>query len=148
MRDEMSTEPRCDPLPSARPAGAVMRVGRVDGASLTTVFDVALVADAACPTAILTPSPACVKLTGEAMDYIWAKLVAVAPHRIAMEGHGECIHCGGSWIAIEWPRGQCERGSDHFHDVADASQDRFDRAVQALTVAASAGGIEATAPIR
>jgi hypothetical protein len=79
---------------------------------------------------------------------VWAQLVAVRPNLIAMERHGECIHCGGPWIVIEWPRGQCQRGTGHFHDIASGSQERFDRAVRVLELAAAAGGVEARQPIR
>ncbi|TKC99040.1 hypothetical protein [Polyangium fumosum] len=141
-------DPVCEPLPETRPPGVVLRVGRVDGESLTHVLDVALVADAKCPTRTLLEAPACVRLANDAMDYVWRELVTVAPHEIAVERHGECIHCGGPWFAIEWPDGRCDRGTDPFHDIARTSWDRFDRAVQLLEAAAAAGGITPAAPPR
>lgn len=141
-------DPVCDPLPQTRPPGVVLRVGRVDGESLTHVLDVALVADAACPTRSIHEAPACVRLTDDAMDYVWRELVAAAPHEIAIERHGECIHCGGPWFAIAWPNGRCDRGTDHFHDIARKSRERFDRAQHVLEAAAAAGGITPTAPPR
>jgi hypothetical protein len=39
--------------------------------------------------------------------------------KIAIERHGECIHCGGPWFAIQWPDGRCDRGTDHFPASAD-----------------------------
>ena len=138
----------CDPLPQTRPPRVVLHVGRVDGQSLTHVLDAALVADAACPKRPILEDAACVRLTDDAMDYVWRELVAAAPHEIATERHGECIHCGGSWLAIEWPDGRCDRGSDQFHEIASRSSDRFARAVQVLEAAAAAGGITPTAPPR
>ncbi|APR88427.1 hypothetical protein A7982_13776 [Minicystis rosea] len=126
----------------------VLRIGRVDGASLTRVLDVALVADARCPTHPFLEDPACVRLADDAMDYVWGKLVAAAPHEIAIERHGECIHCGGPWFTIEWPNGRCDRATNHFYDIARRSWDRFDSAMSALEAAAAAGGITPTAPSR
>lgn len=146
-RAERFPDPTCDALPVQRPRGAVLRVSRLDGESLTHVLDAALVADATCPIDVLS-RPECVHLTDEAMDYVWGRLVAVAPHTIALERHGECIHCGGPWITIEWPGGLCERGIGHFHSVTSAAWERFARAVHVLEAAASAGGVEATAPPR
>jgi hypothetical protein len=126
----------------------VLSVRRVDGESLTRVLDVALVADAECPTRPTLEDPACVRLTDGAMDYVWGELVAAAPHEIAIERHGECIHCGGPGFTITWPDGHCERGRDHWHDIAPSSEDRFDRALHVLEAAAAAGGIKPTAPPR
>ena len=138
----------CDRLPQTRPAGVVLSVGRVDGESLTYVLDVALVADAACPKRPPLKDASCVRLADDAMDYVWRELVAAAPHEIATERHGECIHCGGPWFAIEWPNGRCDRRTDHFHGIASKSRDRFDRAVHVLEATAAAGGIKPTAPPR
>jgi hypothetical protein len=141
-------EPVCDPLPRTRPAGVVSSVRRVDGESLTYVLDVALVADAECPRRPTLEDPACVRLTDDAMDYVWSELVAAAPHEIALERHGECIHCGGPGFTITWPDGRCDRGRDHWHDISQGSEERFDRALQVLEAAAAAGGITPTAPPR
>ncbi len=111
-RGDDVADPVCDPLPQTRPAGVVVRVGRVDGESLTHVLDVALVADAPCPKRPILEDAPCVRLADDAMDYVWRELVAAAPHEIAIERHGECIHCGGPWFAIEWPSGRCDRGTD------------------------------------
>jgi hypothetical protein len=145
-RDDMVPDPVCDPLPQKRPPRVVLHAGRVDGESLTHVLDVALVADAKCPTRLTLEDPACVRLTDDAMDYVWGKLVAAAPHEIVIERHGECIHCGGPWFTIEWPNGRCERGMGHFHDIARKSWDRFDSAMSILEAAAAASGITPTAP--
>jgi len=147
-RGDEVADPVCDPMPQKRPPGVVLRVGRVDGESLTHVLDAALVADAACPKRSILEDPACVRLTDEAMDYVWRELVAAAPHKIVVERHGECIHCGGSWFALEWPEGRCDRGNDHFFEVERASWDSFDRAVRVLEAAAAAGGVTPTAPPR
>ena len=147
-RADRVEDPKCDRLPRERPRGAVLRVGRVDGESLTHTLDAALVADAACPTSLLLENPRCVHLTDEAMDYVWNRLVTIEPHAIVVERRGECIHCGGPWLSIEWPGGRCDRGTDHFHEVVKASWDRLDRAVHVLEAAAAAGGVEATRPPR
>lgn len=141
-------DPGCDPLPRTRPPGVVLSVHRVDGESLTRVLDVALVADAECPRRPTLEDPACVPLSDDAMDYVWSELVAAAPHEIAIERHGECIHCGGPGFAITWQDGRCERSRDHWHDISDGSEDRFNRALQVLEAAAAAGGITTTAPPR
>jgi hypothetical protein len=109
---------------------------------------VALVADAACPKRPILENAPCVRLADDAMDYVWRELVAAAPHEIAIERHGECIHCGGPWFAIEWPSGRCDRGTDHIHGIARKSWDRFDRAVHVFEAAVAAGGIKPTAPPR
>jgi hypothetical protein len=147
-RGDDIADPVCDPLPQSRPRGVVLRVGRVDGESLTHVLDAALVADAPCPTHPTLEDPACVRLTEEAMDYVWRELVATAPHEIAIERHGECIHCGGPWFGIEWPGGRCDRGMDHFFDIPRKSWDRFERALRILEAAAAAGGVTPKAPPR
>ena len=141
-------DPECDPLPRTRPPGVVLSVSRVDGESLEHVLDVALVADAECPRRPTLEDPTCVRLTDDAMDYVWGELVAAAPHEIAMERHDECIHCGGPWFTVTWPDGSCDRGRDHWHDISGRSEDRFDRALQVLEAAAAAGGITPTAPPR
>jgi hypothetical protein len=146
-RDDVP-DPECDPLPPTRPPGVVLSVRRVDGQSLTHVLDAALVADAECPRRPTLEDPACVRLTDDAMDYVWRELVAAAPHEIVIERHGECIHCGGPGFTITWPDGRCERGRNHWHDIAPGSEDRFDRALHVLEAGAAAGGITPTAPPR
>lgn len=145
-RDELTAVPDCDALPTARPAGVVMRVIQVDGRSLERTLDAALVADAACPTSYIPPAPACVKLADDAMDYVWRELRTLKPHEITVEAHGECIHCGGATIAVTWPTGSCDRGMGHHYAVAHASYPRFHQAVQLLEAAAAAGGVVARSP--
>jgi len=141
-------DPPCRALPAKRPAAAILKLARVDGESLTHTIDVALVADAPCPHRPTLEDPTCIRLTDEAMDYVWHALVAIAPHTIALQRHDQCIHCGGNWITIEWAGGTCSRGNDHFFDVAQPSQQRFERAVQILAAAAAAGGVKEKAPPR
>jgi hypothetical protein len=144
-RDELTAVPTCDALPATRPTGVVMRVIQVDGHSLERTLDAALVADAACPTSYLPPSPACVQLADDAMDYVWRELRALKPHEIAVEPHGPCIHCGGATISVTWPTGSCERGMGHHYAVASASYSDFTKAAQLFEAAAAAGGVVARA---
>lgn len=127
---ELWPDPTCEPLPTARPPGARVHVSRRDGESLSQTLDVVFVDDAECPRSFAgIPPPECLRATPEAMDSIWAELVATELHRVEQERHGECIHCGGPWIHIEWTGGGCERGVGVFHDVRAGSWERFNGAV-------------------
>jgi hypothetical protein len=126
-------DPTCDPLPPARPPGARVHVSRRDGERMIRTLDVVFVDDAACPSSFAgIPPPECLHATPAAMDSIWAELVATELHRVEQERHGECIHCGGPWISIEWPGGGCERGVSVHHDIGVGSWERFDGAVRFL----------------
>lgn len=134
--------PHCDRLPSPRPPGAVVELSIRDGESLERTLDVAFVHDAPCPAHAILESPQCVTLDAAAMDVLWSALVERALHEIHMETHGECIHCGGPWIAIAWTGGSCDVGTSVWDDVARADWDRFDAAVGFLERVAGLAGIE------
>ena len=125
-------EPECEELPSARPPGLVITVSRRDGETMEHTLDAAFVADAPCPDRLTLPDPDCMHLPDEVADAMWAELVAMEPHRIGTERHGECIHCGGPSFSITWDRGECYRGTGVFDDIPRRSWDRFDRVVAYL----------------
>lgn len=130
--DDAWPDPVCEPLPAQRPAAATIAISRRDGQTLERTIDAVFVDDAPCPISPILPPPECLRTDPAAMDAIWAELVAIELHRVEQERHGECIHCGGPWITIEWPSGGCSRGLGVRHDVARASWERFDRAVRFL----------------
>jgi hypothetical protein len=123
---ESAPEPSCRALPAKLPDGVVIDYSRHDREH-ETIHDYAFVADAPCPEPhpLGLPTPECVRGSRETIQLMWDRLRELEVHRIEMVEHGECPHCAGPWLVVEWPEGRCSAGIGYKWDISDDSQDRF-----------------------
>jgi hypothetical protein len=115
----------CTALPAELPRGAMIDYSR-DDYEHNVVHHMAFVVDAPCPEPELLPVPQCVRVSREVLQAMWTELRKMEVHRIEMvDREGQCPHCGGPWITVEWPDGRCSAGEGYAWDIAADSQDRY-----------------------